>query len=388
MIGSWLELLVILTLSPQLACSVEVFDPRTETWVTNTTRGTPPKGLYNSAYALHGQSIHLPVCTVCVRVCFYHTGSMLYVYGGWDGQKAYNSLHQLNLANFEWSEVKVENPDQAPTEMSGCGLVAYGNRKLVLFGGYGVIRGEKKKGKEKAEKEEKVEERYALVTLEEEVNGGGEGSVPAGNGEGGGGGGGSVPAGNGEGGGGGSVPAGNGEGGGGGSVPAGNGEGGGEAADSSGGGEVTENGLVESVMAEIEEREGESVQKSATDSEERKESEEGEGQAGKCGSVKKIDVVKEDSVESHKAVVIKLPVSFDLGTEEPAGTVREGGSEPTTEPAREGVSTEPQETPAVEEGEGDESEERNTTFTVYKRSDTDSKGWTNEVKVFDLDTSK
>lgn len=82
----------------------------------------------------------------------YIAGTNLYVYGGWDGQKAHNVLHQLDLSTFTWSVVKVENPDDAPPKMSGCGIVAYGDDKLVLFGGYG----EKKKKKVKVVKKKVV----------------------------------------------------------------------------------------------------------------------------------------------------------------------------------------------------------------------------------------
>ena len=100
--------------------------------------------------------------------CTIHAGSILYVYGGWDGQKAHNTLHQLNLQTYAWSEVKVENLEDAPSEMSGCGLVAYGKRKLVLFGGYGMINEKKKPAKE-----------CTLATVEEE-DGGNDASTVAG----------------------------------------------------------------------------------------------------------------------------------------------------------------------------------------------------------------
>lgn len=101
-----------------LASCVEVFDLNTELWEKKTTSGTPPLGLYNNAHAL--------------------IGSSLYVYGGYDGQKSYNTLYKLDLSTLQWTEVKYSSGSKTPMKMSGCGMVAYGTQKLVLFGGYGV----------------------------------------------------------------------------------------------------------------------------------------------------------------------------------------------------------------------------------------------------------
>lgn len=62
----------------------------------------------------------------------------LYVYGGWDGQVACNTLHQLDTTTMTWKEMVPNNPSEAPMKMSGCGMVSFGDHKLVLFGGYGV----------------------------------------------------------------------------------------------------------------------------------------------------------------------------------------------------------------------------------------------------------
>ena len=326
-------------------------------------------------------------------------GSILYVYGGWDGQKAHNSLFQLNLATFEWAEVKVENPDKTPTEMSGCGLVACGNRKLVLFGGYGVVKERKKK--EVKKKKAEVDERYALVTVEE-VNE--EVEVPNEQKE--------------------SKPVENGteE-----QTVRDNGTEGKNVEDPVGGGEgASENGLVASVMAEIEEREGAGKEKDEEggsqvggtgEVEERRsegETKEGEpvqenGDGGEedhtsnDGAVQKVDVVNEHVVgeKCQTAVVIKLPVSFDLASESEATTGGEvpksvaGESETTAapdpqpgdeqSPAEEGEEVKEKE---EEVKEKEDSEECNTTFSIYRRNETDPKGWTNEVKIFDLDTSE
>ena len=65
-------------------------------------------------------------------------GHYLYTYGGWDGQVAYNTLHQLDTTTMTWRKLEPNNPSDAPMKMSGCGMVAYGDHNLVLFGGYGV----------------------------------------------------------------------------------------------------------------------------------------------------------------------------------------------------------------------------------------------------------
>ena len=403
----------------------------------------------------------------------------MYVYGGWDGQKAHNSLFQLNLSTFEWAEVKAENPGRAPTEISGCGLVACGNRKLALFGGYGVIKEKKEK-----ETKEKVDERYSLVAVEDEVvkpaeqpveNGGEElkstddetqqkvvdngtnnkteqnakdstkveGSTKedseteqklrdTGEEE--------------------KDNVNEAE-----EKSRENGDGENTKENSSlSGGDVTENGLVESVMAEIEEREraesiggmeggkdegtknkeGQGVDAGSEGGEDGKGEGEGEREKDRgsegCGedsgtvvhaegevkttkdaNVKIIDVVNEHvSDKSQKAVVIKLPaVSFRLPDEneatsettETATGEREGGTSVGETGERVATETSTAESQPAEleqpadvehtgggekEEEEEDIEECNTTISVYKRNQGDVKGWTNEVKVFDLDTSK
>ena len=70
--------------------------------------------------------------------CLPPSGDALYVYGGWDGQSASNSLHTLDLVTLNWKELTPSNPADAPMKMSGCGMVAYGKNQLVLFGGFGL----------------------------------------------------------------------------------------------------------------------------------------------------------------------------------------------------------------------------------------------------------
>ena len=73
---------------------------------------------------------------------FYHgcvcAGQDLYLYGGWDGQTSYNTLHKLSTKTLTWEEIKFKDSEETPMSMSGCGLVAKGTDELVLFGGCGL----------------------------------------------------------------------------------------------------------------------------------------------------------------------------------------------------------------------------------------------------------
>ena len=37
-----------------------------------------------------------------------------------------------------WKEMNITDTSEAPMKMSGCGMVAYGDHKLVLFGGFAM----------------------------------------------------------------------------------------------------------------------------------------------------------------------------------------------------------------------------------------------------------
>ena len=78
--------------SREVAQKLEVFDISTELWDQKPTRGTPPPGLSNTAYAV--------------------VGSCLFVFGGLDGDESrYNSLFKLDLHTFQWEQVRVSNPE-------------------------------------------------------------------------------------------------------------------------------------------------------------------------------------------------------------------------------------------------------------------------------------
>ena len=99
----------------KLAQNLEVFDISTELWEQKPTRGTPPPGLWDTAYTV--------------------VGSCLFVFGGWDGVSRHNSLFKLDLHTFQWEQVRVSNPSRGPQRKNGCGMVSYGDNQLVVFAG-------------------------------------------------------------------------------------------------------------------------------------------------------------------------------------------------------------------------------------------------------------
>ena len=54
------------------------------------------------------------------------------MYGGGDGSRALNSLHQLDTQSWTWSELA----KSGSMRKTGCRMIAF-DRKLLLFGGYG-----------------------------------------------------------------------------------------------------------------------------------------------------------------------------------------------------------------------------------------------------------
>ena len=102
--------------SEEVVQKLEVFDISTEQWEQKLTCGTPPPGLWTTAYAV--------------------VGSCLFVFGGYDGVSWHNTLYNLNLRSFQWEQVRVSNPSRGPQRKSGCGMVSYGDNQLVVFAGY------------------------------------------------------------------------------------------------------------------------------------------------------------------------------------------------------------------------------------------------------------
>ena len=101
--------------SQELAQKLEVYDVSKERWQQKPTHGTPPPGLWYTAYAV--------------------VGSCLFVFGGDDGVSRHNSLFKLDLHTFQWEQVRVSNPSSGPQKKSGCGMVSYGDNQLVVLAG-------------------------------------------------------------------------------------------------------------------------------------------------------------------------------------------------------------------------------------------------------------
>ena len=102
--------------SRQVARKIEVFDICKELWEQKPTHGTPPPGLWGTAYTV--------------------VGSCLFVFGGWDGESVHNTLFKLDLRTFQWEEVQVSNPSSGPQRKNGCEMVSYGDNLLVVFAGW------------------------------------------------------------------------------------------------------------------------------------------------------------------------------------------------------------------------------------------------------------
>ena len=95
------------------------------------TKGAPPQGFVACAYTL--------------------IGSVLYIFGGSDGQSYYNDIYQIQLNKIlEWKKCNVRNPKEAPMKKRSTGMVARktkdGSDELVVFGGYGAPRADTQPG--------------------------------------------------------------------------------------------------------------------------------------------------------------------------------------------------------------------------------------------------
>ena len=102
--------------SRKLTKRMEVFDISTELWEQKPTHGTPPPGLWGTAYTV--------------------VGLCLFVFGGYDGVSRHNTLFKLDLRSFQWEQVQVSNPSSGPQKKQGCRMVSYGDNQLVVFAGY------------------------------------------------------------------------------------------------------------------------------------------------------------------------------------------------------------------------------------------------------------
>ena len=105
----------------RLTCVVEEFDSYTEVWQQKEVTGeAPAPGVHAAASA--------------------SVDDDLFTFGGFDGSRDYNALHQLKHAS-QWIELCPQNDRaESPMGKSGAGMVAIGD-KLAVFGGYGMPHG-------------------------------------------------------------------------------------------------------------------------------------------------------------------------------------------------------------------------------------------------------
>ena len=93
----------------------------------------------------HGPSRHLvdslPLNSTMVPAHLQVT-ACLYIYGGSDGLRSHNSLHQLDTMSWTWKYLPC---DATPMPKTGCRMVVHDN-KLVLFGGHGFPSGSIQQG--------------------------------------------------------------------------------------------------------------------------------------------------------------------------------------------------------------------------------------------------
>ena len=106
-----------------LSSVVEIFDPYFESWEQRQVTGyAPSPGTYRGAASA---SLH----------------DDLFSFGGTDSKQFFNTVHKLDTEKLCWSQVSHQNADGAPMPKVACGMIAFGNNSLGVFGGYGVPRG-------------------------------------------------------------------------------------------------------------------------------------------------------------------------------------------------------------------------------------------------------
>lgn len=100
-----------------LGSKVYVYDPNTEQWTVKDVGGEliPPGISDTASVAIHND---------------------LYVYGGCDLYgNVTNSLYRFDTKSLSWYRLLPQYPDTGPIKVRGCGLIAFGNRNLGVFGG-------------------------------------------------------------------------------------------------------------------------------------------------------------------------------------------------------------------------------------------------------------
>ena len=101
-----------------VAATVNIYQPYTESWDEQRLKGRPPPWLYAGACA--------------------STGHHLYLYGGHDGSRYQSSLHQINTKSLVCSEVAISNAALGPMRKTGCGMVTCDDDHLLCIGGDGI----------------------------------------------------------------------------------------------------------------------------------------------------------------------------------------------------------------------------------------------------------
>ena len=96
--------------------TVFIFSHGTETWTKQLTQGLhPPAELRNGGCTISGQS--------------------LYLYGGYNGRSYHGDLYELNIKNWTWRKV-CDSGVGGPGKKSGCRMISYQDRLLVVGGHY------------------------------------------------------------------------------------------------------------------------------------------------------------------------------------------------------------------------------------------------------------
>ena len=98
-----------------VAATVNIYQPYTESWDEQRLKGRPPPWLYAGACAF--------------------TDHHLYLYGGHDGSHFQSSLYQINTKSLMCSEVVISNAALGPMKKTGCCKVICDIDHMLCIGG-------------------------------------------------------------------------------------------------------------------------------------------------------------------------------------------------------------------------------------------------------------
>ncbi len=101
--------------SEDSAAVVEVFDNSTELWEQKSTHGSPPKGLWSSAYTA--------------------VGSTIFSIGGVGGGVNQGEFRQLETDSLDWMGIEQKNPSRGPKKsaLANSGMVPFQSDKLAVL---------------------------------------------------------------------------------------------------------------------------------------------------------------------------------------------------------------------------------------------------------------